>query len=176
MPIPVVPLVAFGGLAALLFAGSKEGSAPASSPSSSATPTQATTGGANGGATMPSHSDTGAQGGEVNFNVGGRGERNEGYLTAPTRDIVTAPTGGTYTRDTLAEDLLGAAAGAKTASSPSSPTIQTGQESAFSEPVNVGAGGSLTGTKTASADTGSVGSNVLRDYWNNTMSWSGAIW
>jgi hypothetical protein len=57
MPLPVVPLVAGGALAALLFAGKKEKDSSSTVSGPSATPTQASTGGANGGATVPSHAD-----------------------------------------------------------------------------------------------------------------------
>jgi hypothetical protein len=104
MPIPVIPVVAGGALAALVWAGSKEGK-PAAAPSSdggsasaapgtSATPTQAATGGDNGGAQYPSHADVSAPTGEVNLNVGNHGTTGSGFLTAPPPPDPWAPSAG----------------------------------------------------------------------------------
>jgi len=99
MAIPVVPLVLGGGFAALLLAGGKKttpGVAPASA-GVSATPTTQSTGGENGGAQVPSHSDVDASDGEVNTNVGSRGEVNQGYLTAPTAPSAPGTSGSPST-------------------------------------------------------------------------------
>lgn len=93
-----IPIIAAGvGLAALVFAGSKEAKAPsadgggasAGKPGGiSVAPAQSSTSGPKGGATVPSHSDMGAAGGEVNSDRNADGSVNNGMIVAPATDPV----------------------------------------------------------------------------------------
>lgn len=158
MPIPLIPVAAAVGLGALLFAGSKEDKgASVGSAGASATPTQASTGGPDGGAQMPSHSDVDATDGEVNLNVGSRGEvADAGYLVAPTQLSPTViadpgPSSSVAGGDAWAQDA-----------SPSLDTTKTGTSGA-------GALGAVAGI--AGTTTRAVGQTFQA--WGDAL---GAIW
>lgn len=166
MPLPLVPIVAGGALAALLFAGSKEkGAAPApSAGSTSASPTQASTGGADGGAQVPSHSDTGAaQASETQApSETVPGQDTTGAALGPvTADVSGITDGGTIS-------VISTAVAPGTTKAPTAPTSSDGVSTAGKI-----AGASLGSSFGSIADATSKTVSGAFEVWGQSF---GAIW